>query len=151
MTDTSTDPRDTWSAWVRRQLELHDWPTSELIRRGKPMFARGTVYKWLNGEHLPKAPAAKFVAEIFGADPREAYEAAGLSHLMDMEGDIVVAADPVEIFAARVRARRFPKPIEDRLIEYIRTEIKSRTEAFDELLDTVQDTQSLASVDNGDD
>lgn len=151
MTDSDTGDAQRFSRWLRTQLDIHKVKTTEVIARGveAKAFSKVTFYRWLNGEHPPNSDNARFLAEIFGADPREAYAAAGLGHLMDVEGDIVVAADPVEMFAARVRARGFPKPIEDRLIEYIRAEINARTKAFDELLDTVQDTQRLTPGDGG--
>lgn len=147
MTDGDTNLGQQFSLWLKRQLDLHDVKTTEIIKRGveAKAFSKVTFYRWLNGEHTPNSDNAKFLAEIFGVDPREAYEAAGLTHLMDMEGSIVTAADPVEVFVARVRARRFPKPVEDRVIEYVRNEIKARTEALDMFLDTVEDTQRLAA------
>jgi transcriptional regulator with XRE-family HTH domain len=147
MTDGDTNLGQQFSLWLKHQIELHGIRTTEIIRRGveAKAFSKVTFYRWLNGEHTPTADNVKFLAEIFGVDPREAYEAAGLTHLMDMEGGIVTATDPVEVFLARVRARRFPKPVEDRLIEYVRAEIEARKQALDELLDTVEDTQRLAA------
>lgn len=147
MTDGDTNLGQQFSMWLKRQIELHGVKTTEIIKRGveAKAFSKVTFYRWLNGEHTPNSDNAKFLAEIFGVDPREAYEAAGLTHLMDMEGDIVTTADPVEAFIARVRARRFPKPVEDRLIEYVRDEIRARTQALDDLLDTFEDTQRLAA------
>lgn len=147
MTDGETNLGQQFSAWLKRQIDLHGVKTTEIIKRGTEAkaFSKVTFYRWLNGEHTPNSDNAKFLAEIFGVDPREAYEAAGLTHLMDMEGGIVTTADPVEAFVARVRARRFPKPVEDRLIEYVRAEIEARKAALDELLDTVEDTQRIAA------
>lgn len=147
MTDGDTNLGQQFSRWLKHQIELHGIRTTEVIRRGveAKAFSKVTFYRWLNGEHTPNADNAKFLAQIFGVDPREAYEAAGLTHLMDMEGDIVSTADPVEAFVARVRARRFPKPVEDRLIEYVRAEIEARKAALDDLLDTFEDTQRLAA------
>jgi transcriptional regulator with XRE-family HTH domain len=145
MTDeTQNDLR--FSNWLKRQIEIHGVKTTEIIKAGKVAgaFSKVTFYRWLNGEHTPSADSAKFLAEFFGVDPREAYEAAGLTHLMNMEGGIVTAADPVEPFLARVRARKFPKPVEDRLIAYVRAEIEGRKQALDSLLDTVEDTQKIA-------
>lgn len=147
MTDGDTNLGQQFSQWLKRQIELHGVKTTEIIKQGveAKAFSKVTFYRWLNGEHTPNSDNAKFLAQIFGVDPREAYEAAGLTHLMDMEGGIVTAADPVEAFIARVRARRFPKPVEDRLIEYVREEIEARKRALDDLLDTFEDTQRLAA------
>lgn len=147
MTDGDTNLGQQFSGWLKRQIEIHGVKTTEIIKRGveAKAFSKVTFYRWLNGEHTPNSDNAKFLAEIFGVDPREVYEAAGLTHLMDMEGGITSAADPVEVFVARVRARRFPKPVEDRLIEYVRAEIEARKQALDELLDTVEDTQRIAA------
>lgn len=147
MTGTDTDPKAVWAAWLKRQLGLRGWTSGDLIERGEDTFKRNTVFRWLNGQNLPQPKAALRVAEIFGIDPREAYEAAGLTHLMDMEGDIVTTADPVEVFVARVRARGFSKPVEDRLIEYVRAEIEARKAALDQLLDTVEDAQRIQADD----
>jgi len=147
MTDGDTNLGQQFSTWLKRQIEIHGVKTTEIIKRGTEAkaFSKVTFYRWLNGEHTPNSDNAKFLAEIFGVDPREAYEAAGLTHLMDMEGGIVTTADPVEAFVARVRSRRFPKPVEDRLIEYVRAEIEARKQALDALLDTYEDTQRLAA------
>lgn len=149
MTEGSTTSGQQFSSWLKRQIELHGSKTTDIIRAGveAKTFSKVTFYRWFNGEHTPSASNAKFLAEYFGADPREAYEAAGLTHLMDMEGDVVTATDPVEVFVARVRARRFPKPVEDRLIEYVRTEIEERKRALDAMLDTFEDAQRLAAKD----
>lgn len=145
MTDGETTSDQQFSAWLKRQIELHGVRTTDVIRAGvkAKAFSKVTFYRWYNAEHTPNSDNAKFLAEYFGADPREAYEAAGLTHLMDMEGDVVTAADPVEVFVARVRARGFPKPVEDRLIEYVRAEIEERKAALDKMLDAVEDTQRL--------
>lgn len=145
MTNGETSSGQQFSAWLKRQIKLRGAKTTDIIWTAakEGAFSKVTFYRWLNGEHTPNADNAKFLADYLGVDPREAYEAAGLTHLMDMEGDIVTAADPVEVFVARVRARGFPKPVEDRLVEYVRKEIEQRKQALDNLLDTVEDTQKL--------
>ncbi|ACU71966.1 hypothetical protein Caci_3057 [Catenulispora acidiphila DSM 44928] len=145
MTDGETGSGQQFSAWLKRHIDLRGVRTTDVIRAGveAKAFSKVTFYRWYNGEHIPNSDNAKFLAEYFGVDPRNAYEAAGLTHLMDMEGDIVTAADPVEVFVARVRARGFPKPVEDRLIEYVRAEIEERKAALDKMLDAVEDTQKL--------
>lgn len=144
MTDGDTTSGQQFSAWLKRQIELHGVRTTDVIRAGveAKTFSKVTFYRWYNGEHPPNSDNAKFLAEFFGADPREVYEAAGLTHLMDMEGDIVTASNPAEMFVARVRARGFSKTTEDRLIKYVRAKLEADTRALDELLDTVEDTQN---------
>lgn len=145
MTNGETGSGQQFSRWLQRQIQMHGVKTTDVIRAGKVagVFSKVTFYRWYNGEHTPNADNAKFLADFFNVDPREAYAAAGLTHLMDMEGNVVTAADPVEVFVARVRARGFPKPVEDRLIEYVRAEIEARKAALDQMLDAVEDTQKL--------
>lgn len=145
MTDGDTNLGQQFSIWLKRQMDLHGVKTTEIIKKGvaAKAFSKVTFYRWYNGEHAPNSDNVKFLAEVFGVDPREAYEAAGLTHLMDMEGSIVTAADPVEAFVARVRARRFPKPVEDRLIQYVRNEIEERQRALDAMLDAVEETRQI--------
>lgn len=146
MTDGDTNLGQQFSVWLKRQIELHGVKTTEIIKRGveAKAFSKVTFYRWLNGEHTPNSDNAKFLAEIFGVDPREAYEAAGLTHLMDMEGGIVTAADPIEVFVARVRARGFDKETESDLIKFVRAEIEERTRSIDRVLDAVADAQKAA-------
>lgn len=148
-TDPGAEPDLRFSNWIKRQLEHTGMTTTDVIGRGvrAKQFSKVTFYRWLNGEHTPGSKNVDFLASVFGADPREAYEAAGLDHLMDMEGDIVTVADPAGPFVARIKARGFPTPVEDRLIAYVRNDIEQRKRALDELLDTVAATQGPATED----
>jgi transcriptional regulator with XRE-family HTH domain len=139
--DSDTEAKARFSVWLKRQLDLRGWSSAVLIKGGGEVFGRNAVYRWLNGENLPKPAAARRIAESFGIDPREVFDAAGITHLMDVEGEIVVSTDPAEVFVARVRARGFPPAVEERLIEQVRRDIAERRAALDAQMDTVEEAQ----------
>lgn len=136
MTDSNAKQR--WAAWLKRQLDLRGWSAADLVDRGRGHFAKNAPYRWLNAENVPLPKTVMAVAEIFGVDPREAYEAAGYEHMMDVSGEIRVATDPAEAFVQQIRARGFPPVIEDRLVAEIRAEIERRRGRLEETLDTVE-------------
>lgn len=135
-----------WADWLRRKLDLAGWSQSDLIAQAGPerSFSKSTVSRWLIGHNLPSSETVFEVAKIFGADPREAFEAAGYTHLTNMTGDIVAATDPAEAFVQRIRARGFPSEIEERLIVTVRAETEQRRRVLEATLDTVAEAVKLA-------
>jgi len=144
MTDSDTEAKVRFAAWLKNQLDFRGWSSSVLIKGGGDVFGRNAVYRWLNGENLPKPAAARRIAEVFGIDPREVFDAAGITHLMNVEGGLVVATDPAEVFVAQVRARGFPPAVEERLIEQVRRDIAERRAVLDAQLDIVEEAQRSA-------
>jgi hypothetical protein len=143
---TETDPKLTWSAWVQRQLEIHQWSVDNAVARTGGAIGRNAWYRWIKAENVPvDSKRVQEVADAFGADPREAFEAAQMAHLMDVSGDVVIAADPAEVFVRQIRARHLPAVVEDRLIAEVRREIAQRREALEAMLDTLTLTMEAAA------
>jgi hypothetical protein len=146
MDGTETEFAQQWGAWLTAQLKTRKWKGADLRRA--ILAAGGTVgvtqvSRWINGEQRPSVQGARAVADALGVDRREAYTIAGRHEALDEnDGPIVVTEDPVEWFIRRIKARRFPKEIEERLIDEILREIRQRQSAYDATLDIVETVSS---------
>lgn len=141
MTSTS-DQRATWAAWLKRRLDLKGWTSGDLIEHGRGVYGRNAPFRWLNASNIPKSDTVRFVAELLDADPREAYAAAGYTHLLDMEGDVAVTADPAEAFIVEIKARRLKPHLEKALIGQVRKDVEDRRQALRVTLDLLESAEA---------
>lgn len=142
MDGTETEFAQQWGQWLRSKLKDKGWTGADLrraIEAGGGKLGITQTSRWINGEQRPSVKGAAMVADALGLDRREVWTVAGrYEALNDDDGPIVVADDPAEWFVQRIKARRFPPNIEERLIREIRREIEQRQRAYSDILDTVQ-------------
>lgn len=131
---TEADAKRKWANWFKRRLEIANWSVDEFARRSG--IGRNAGYRWLKAENVPGPDRVRRVAQAFGVDPREAFDAASLPYLIE-GGEVIVATDPAEVFVQQIRSRGFPKAVEESLIERVRAEIERRRQTLEQELDTV--------------
>lgn len=66
---------DTFSAWLRRQLQRREWTESDLARRMST--TPSVVNRWARGERVPSPQSCESLADVLLIDVNEVLERAG--------------------------------------------------------------------------
>lgn len=141
MDGTETEFAQRWGKWLSGRLAAKQWSGADLRRAIESIggsVGPSQISRWVNGEQRPSLKGARLVADALGVSRGQAFEAAGHSEdIGSTESPPVVVADPTEAFVEAIRARGFPKAVEDPLIARVRAEIERRRQTLEQELDTV--------------